>query len=327
MIRSNKIAILVAVPLMLAGSRKAFGQSQEWTEVPGGGLVRSSAVALSNSSSIDIYAVGLDDNVYTNRFHPSSNTWDGWTFFNASTPTGISAADGLGPVDLLVAQGSDLRPWVSRGETPTWQPSPPIPSGLEGRATPAVAAPTTGWGRIFTIASDGNIWTIEYSAFGGIFTSWANIGRPSGKNLTDVTAWADGGEATAVVRASDSTLWQRTANSDGTFEPWTQQVTFTGTVCRNDTAYRRAWNLTGGSRTVNLSPSGDKAGCFTAFAPACYDTLRVGFPLGPTIDAGRRPDLVHFFQPFVRDDYLVTNVKPDGTVWYNWDSNLFCGFL
>jgi hypothetical protein len=327
------ILVLMATTLELAWAGAAHAN---WSEIPGGGLAKSSAVALTDSSTATIFVVGTDNGIWKNTFHPGPNTFDGWRSAGGSTPSGISAGDGASS-KFLAVRGWDNHPWFSSGDGSWWQ-TPALPGGLMATGTPAVAAPDQHAPLFITLGSNGDVFFIPWVGT-WLGASWSNTGHPPGKTFTDVTAAFTGG-VTLIASASDATIWENVLNlASNTAQGWTQVfikpiVSFPGaplSPCLNSMADRRVWDTGRVSyRTANFS--GGSAGCRNDLSG--QNGYAVLYDSGPNglmaLQSGARPDLFYFFDFFGTHGgsrFYYTNVSPSGKIWIHLGAEPQCGLF
>lgn len=334
-----KRVIALGVGLVAWEFASRAAQAQQWAEVGGHGLVKSNIVAVTRLQRIEIFAVGTDNNIYSNQFTPGPNTWTTWFGFGGSTFNGIAGMDGLvGGVDSLAVAGMDGRPYIQQGDSVSWsgwRPTPFIPN-RSVLGTPAIAGrfPINGfqgtW--VFAVASGGNLWRVQEGA-PGAFGTWQDLGRPSGVSaLSDVTvSTATFVSGTVVpasleinVRGTNNAIWTRSMTANGSLGGWVRRVVTPpsgpGINCSNLAADRRAWNQLG-DHTAIVNFNGGDAGCSPPqmLTPdACYASLVTGdglfVPFTP-IAAAFRPEVVHFSK-FGFESWYTFDVKPDQTIWF-----------
>jgi hypothetical protein len=306
----------------------ASGQARaQWTEVPGGGQVSAGIAAVQVGMGVQIFGIGMDQQVWTNFINGTNGTWSGWTVFSSTTNRSLGST--YSPFGReLIRKGTDNLLYVSsysNGSWGSWRSVPAHPTGNTVSA-PSIAVlsntpRSADWGSwVFAVGSDGNVWRIQEV---GYFGTWENLGNP-GASATDVvvnTTTQSPYGLSISVRTVDGLMWTRVLNtSTGTFYSWGQDKMQSIFPCSADQALRTVYHQASTSKkSANWSNIGGKAGCneHSATTVDCYGAM--ASPAGTWIDIFYRPEISHFYYNSifnVYNNWYAFAVKPDHTIWY-----------
>lgn len=182
----------------------------QWS--PLGGVLSSgpgTSVRSSTPATVDVWAAGMDGQLYHKWSADSGNTYSAWEAlggFLTSDPAAVSWS--AGRVDVFVRGGDQQlyhRWWVSGGGWSGWQ-------GLGGILSSAPHAVSCSINRldVFALGDDNGLWHKDWN--GSSWSAWQSLG--GGWASSPSAACRPGtGKVDLFERAPDGSIWQTTVTA------------------------------------------------------------------------------------------------------------------
>ncbi|MFF1909636.1 trypsin-like serine protease [Kitasatospora sp. NPDC058218] len=160
-----------------------------------------------------LFAVGGDDQIWTNEGSYNSNVWGVFDAVPGSGGTRQVSAVAIGNTVRLFTVGADQRIWTTTGDytAGTWSTFEALPSSAIRQVT-AVAVGNTV--HLFAIGGDQRIWTSD-STDGG---PWSTFEALPSSGIQSITATAVGNTVRLFAIGGDQRIW--TTTGDYTAGTW-----------------------------------------------------------------------------------------------------------
>lgn len=168
------------------------------------------AAASRNGGTMDVFARGADDALWTRHF--DGGTWGNWTSLSGRiTGTPAAASADSGELDVFV-RGADNALWTNHFAGGNWSGWTSLGGVLS--TPPAVVSSGQDILDVFVAGSDAALWTRHFN--GSTWGPWTSRGGRI--NATPAAASTDVGLVDVFARGADNALW--TQHFAGTWSGW-----------------------------------------------------------------------------------------------------------
>lgn len=213
------LSVCMALAGMTSASHESLGPStvsapssqvnpfRGWSSLgrPGSYSLGLPARGINLDGRQELFTIGSNGEVWHAWQTTPSGLWSGWIDFSGTgTSYCVTVASNADGRMELFALWYDLAVWHTRQGLPnspfgSWQTFG-WPQNTVSLTCPQVGRNADGRLEVFSIGSDGNLWTMPQAAPSGGWASWAYLGKPSGRTICCL-AWGNDYDSREAIYA------------------------------------------------------------------------------------------------------------------------------